>query len=66
MYESGVTDLICMQPFGCLANHVTGKGILQRMKNFYPEMDLLFLDMDAGQSEVNIINRLHMFYESKR
>ncbi len=66
MYESGVTDLICMQPFGCLANHVTGKGIVQRMKKFYPEMDLLFLDMDAGQSEVNIVNRLHMFYESKR
>ncbi|OPY00594.1 MAG: Activator of (R)-2-hydroxyglutaryl-CoA dehydratase [Syntrophorhabdus sp. PtaB.Bin184] len=65
MYQSGVKDLICMQPFGCLANHVTGKGISQRMKKFYPEVDLLFLDMDAGQSEVNILNRLHSVYGAR-
>lgn len=59
MLHSGVKDIVCMQPFGCLANHVTGKGISQRLKEFYPELNLLFLDMDAGHSEVNLLNRLH-------
>ena len=65
MYQSGVRDIICMQPFGCLGNHVTGKGISQRMKKLYPEANLLFLDMDAGQSEVNILNRLHSIYGAR-
>ena len=59
MLHSGINDIVCMQPFGCLANHITGKGISQKLKTLYPGVNLLFLDMDPGHSEVNIQNRLH-------
>ncbi|MFZ3114874.1 MAG: acyl-CoA dehydratase activase-related protein [Syntrophales bacterium] len=63
MTQNGVEDIICLQPFGCLANHVTGKGVEKRMKALYPRLNLHFLDMDAGTSEVNTINRLHLILE---
>jgi predicted nucleotide-binding protein (sugar kinase/HSP70/actin superfamily) len=47
-----------LQPFGCIANHIVAKGIEKRVKQFYPDMNLLFLDFDSGVSEVNILNRL--------
>jgi predicted nucleotide-binding protein (sugar kinase/HSP70/actin superfamily) len=59
MIKNGVHNIVCLQPFGCLANHITAKGIEKRMKQLYPQLNLLFLDMDAGTSEVNILNRLH-------
>jgi predicted CoA-substrate-specific enzyme activase len=65
MIHSGVQDIVCAQPFGCLANHITGKGISRRLKELYPQTNVLFLDMDAGHSEVNLLNRLH-FINLKR
>jgi predicted nucleotide-binding protein (sugar kinase/HSP70/actin superfamily) len=59
MLENGINHVICLQPFGCLANHITGKGVEKRLKAIYPRLNLHFLDMDAGASEVNILNRLH-------
>jgi predicted nucleotide-binding protein (sugar kinase/HSP70/actin superfamily) len=59
MIHNGVRDIVCIQPFGCLANHITGKGISRRLRQFYPHVNTLFLDMDAGHSEVNMLNRLH-------
>jgi len=66
MARNGIEDIICLQPFGCLANHVTGKGVEKRLKSIYPRLHLHFLDMDAGTSEVNIINRLHLMLETVR
>ncbi|MGV8056713.1 MAG: acyl-CoA dehydratase activase-related protein [Smithellaceae bacterium] len=60
MLQCGVNHIVCIQPFGCLANHITGKGISRRLQQRYPQANLLFLDMDAGQSEVNLLNRLHL------
>ncbi|HPC03059.1 MAG TPA: acyl-CoA dehydratase activase [Syntrophales bacterium] len=60
MLQCGVNHIVCMQPFGCLANHITGKGISRRLQQRYPQANLLFLDMDAGHSEVNLLNRLHL------
>ncbi len=57
--DSGVKNVISLQPFGCIANHVISKGVEKRIKDLYPEMNLLFLDFDDGTSEVNILNRLH-------
>ncbi|MDO9585125.1 MAG: acyl-CoA dehydratase activase, partial [Syntrophales bacterium] len=59
MLKNGIEHIICLQPFGCLANHITGKGVEKRMKSLYPRLNLHFLDMDAGISEVNVLNRLH-------
>ncbi|NIZ46753.1 acyl-CoA dehydratase activase [Entomospira nematocerorum] len=56
--DEGTTDVLCLQPFGCIANHIIAKGMEKRLKSLYPNLNLLFLDMDAGSSEVNIINRL--------
>lgn len=57
--KQGIKDIICIQPFGCIANHVVGKGIEKRIKKQYPELNLLFLDFDYGTSPVNVHNRLH-------
>lgn len=56
--ETGVNNAVSLQPFGCIANHIVAKGIEKRVKQFYPDMNLLFLDFDSGVSEVNILNRL--------
>ncbi|MDA3846805.1 MAG: acyl-CoA dehydratase activase-related protein, partial [Vallitaleaceae bacterium] len=57
--KQGIKDIICIQPFGCIANHVVGKGIEKKIKEEYPDINLLFLDFDYGTSEVNVHNRLH-------
>jgi len=59
MAEEEVNNVISLQPFGCIANHVISKGVEKRMKDKYPDLNLLFLDFDDGTSEVNLINRLH-------
>ncbi|MCD6353363.1 MAG: 2-hydroxyacyl-CoA dehydratase, partial [Proteobacteria bacterium] len=59
MLEDGIGNIVCLQPFGCLANHITGKGLERKLKAMFPHLNLLSLDMDAGTSEVNILNRLH-------
>lgn len=57
----GVPNVLCLQPFGCIANHVIAKGVQKRLQAAYPQLNLLFLDADAGVSEVNFFNRLHFF-----
>lgn len=56
--KDDVNDVVCLQPFGCIANHVIAKGVEKRLKEMYPQLNLLFLDMDSGASEVNTTNRL--------
>ena len=55
----GVNRIVCIQPFGCIANHVVAKGVEKRLKKFYPHVSFLCLDVDGGASEVNLQNRLH-------
>ena len=59
MLKNGMGNIVCLQPFGCLANHITGRGLERKLKVMFPHLNLLSLDMDAGTSEVNIVNRLH-------
>ena len=56
--REGLNRVVCVQPFGCIANHIVAKGIERRIKEFYPDMNLLFLDIDGGMAEVNLQNRL--------
>ena len=58
--------VLCLQPFGCIANHIIARGIETRLKTRYPELNLLYLDMDAGASEVNTVNRLEFFVRSAK
>ena len=62
--ESGVNNVVSVQPFGCIANHVVSKGVEKRIRDRYPNMNLLFLDFDSGMSEVNILNRLHFMVKN--
>ncbi|MDR2472683.1 MAG: acyl-CoA dehydratase activase [Tannerella sp.] len=54
----GINNVVCIQPFGCIANHIVAKGIEKRLKKIYPQMNLLFLDIDSGTANVNLHNRL--------
>ena len=60
MLESGVTDILCMQPFGCLPNHITAKGWMKEIKRRFPAANIVMLDYDPGASEVNQINRIKL------
>ncbi|MEI0567279.1 acyl-CoA dehydratase activase-related protein [Brachyspira pulli] len=64
--EEGINNVLCLQPFGCIANHIIARGIETRLKTRYPELNLLYLDMDAGASEVNTVNRLEFFVRSAK
>ena len=57
--EAGVNNVVSLQPFGCIANHIVSKGIEKRARELYPSLNLLFLDFDSGMAEANIFNRLH-------
>ena len=56
--KHGVNNVISLQPFGCIANHIISKGVEKKIKTLYPDMNLLSLDFDGGVSDVNITNRL--------
>ena len=66
MLEDGIGNIVCLQPFGCLANHITGNGLERKLKTLYPRLNLLSLNMDPGTSEVNILNRLHFMVMAAR
>lgn len=64
MARQGVSHVISLQPFGCIANHIVAKGIEKRLKALYPELNLLSLDFDSGVSDVNIRNRILLFLDN--
>ena len=59
--KQGCNNIVSMQPFGCIANHIVVRGLEKKMKEVYPELNLLALDFDGGVSEANIANRLLLF-----
>lgn len=61
--RQGVRHVVCIQPFGCIANHIVGKGMETAMKRLYPDLDLLYLDFDPGVSRVNVLNRLQFLIQ---
>lgn len=60
LIEQGAPNILCMQPFGCLPNHITGKGMLKKIKELHPEANIVAVDYDPGASEVNQINRIKL------
>ena len=60
LIHSGVNNIVCTQPFGCLPNHVVGRGISKKLKEMYPNAQILPLDYDPDVSFANIENRLQM------
>lgn len=60
LIQNGVQNIICMQPFACLPNHVTGKGMIKELKRVYPGTNIVAIDYDPGASEVNQLNRIKL------
>ena len=62
--KSGADAVISLQPFGCIANHIISRGVENRIKQLYPQLNILSLDFDGSVSDVNITNRLLMLKDS--
>ncbi len=60
LIEGGTDNIVCIQPFACLPNHVTGKGVAKGLKSEYPQANITYIDYDPGVSEVNQINRIKL------
>ncbi|MDY3740226.1 MAG: acyl-CoA dehydratase activase-related protein [Selenomonadaceae bacterium] len=60
LIKDGVPNVVCLQPFGCLPNHITGKGVIHELRRSYPGANILAIDCDAGASEVNQLNRIKL------
>ena len=60
LIHSGTTNIICTQPFGCLPNHIVGKGVIKKLRASHPEANIIAVDYDPGASEVNQLNRIKL------
>ena len=60
LIHTGVPSIACVQPFACLPNHVTGKGMIKELRRRFPESNIAAIDYDPGASEVNQLNRLKL------
>ncbi len=66
LIKSGAGNIVCCQPFGCLPNHIIGKGVIKTLRNKYPEANIVAIDYDPGASEVNQINRIKLMLATAR
>ena len=66
LIHQGAPNIVCIQPFGCLPNHITGKGVMKKIRQIYPEANIVAIDYDPGASEVNQINRVKLMMTSAR
>lgn len=60
LVESGYGNIVCAQPFGCLPNHIVGKGMIRKLKELYPESNIVPIDYDPGATRVNQENRIKL------
>ena len=60
LIHNGATNIVCCQPFGCLPNHIVGKGVIKKVRSEYPEANIVAIDFDPGASEVNQLNRIKL------
>ncbi|MDR1312777.1 MAG: acyl-CoA dehydratase activase-related protein [Deltaproteobacteria bacterium] len=66
MLEKGIPNILCLQPFGCLPNHITGKGVVKELKRRYRGANIAAVDYDPGASEVNQLNRIKLLMSVAR
>ena len=64
--DSGVENIVCTQPFGCLPNHIVGKGMMKPLKEANPRMNIVAIDYDASASHVNQENRIKLMLSNAR
>ena len=66
LLTSNVPNIVCIQPFACLPNHVVGKGVIKTLKNSYPYANIVAVDYDPGASEVNQLNRIKLMLSAAK
>ena len=60
LIENDIANIVCIQPFGCLPNHVVGKGVIKEIRRQHPKANITAIDYDPGASEVNQLNRIKL------
>ncbi len=60
LIDNGTQNIICAQPFGCLPNHIVGKGVIKKIRSEHPSANIVAIDFDPGASEVNQLNRIKL------
>ena len=60
LIDSGVNNIVCTQPFGCLPNHIVAKGMIRAIKNVYPNANIVAVDYDPGATKINQENRIKL------
>ncbi|MEF9976858.1 MAG: 2-hydroxyglutaryl-CoA dehydratase, partial [Oscillospiraceae bacterium] len=66
LIHSGVLNIVCAQPFGCLPNHVVGKGMIRKLKDDYPYSNIVAIDYDPGATKINQENRIKLMLANAR
>ena len=64
--ESGYGNIVCAQPFGCLPNHIVGKGMMSAIRKAYPQANIVAIDYDPGATKVNQENRIKLMLSIAR
>ena len=60
LIENGFINIVCAQPFGCLPNHIVGKGVIRRIRELHKEANIVPIDYDPGATRVNQENRIKL------
>ena len=66
LITSGTPNIVCIQPFACLPNHVVGKGVIKMLRQNYPQANIVAVDYDPGASEVNQLNRIKLMLSTAK
>lgn len=66
LLQTGTPNIVCIQPFACLPNHVVGKGVIKALKKAYPQANIVAVDYDPGASEVNQLNRIKLMLSTAK
>lgn len=66
LIKDGVNNIICTQPFGCLPNHICGKGMMKPLKEKYPQVNLVAVDYDPGATKINQENRIKLMLSNAK
>ena len=66
LIESGCPNVVCAQPFACLPNHVTGRGMFGKIRRLHPEANIVSIDYDPGSSEANQLNRIKLMISAAK
>lgn len=66
LIDSGINNIVCTQPFGCLPNHIVGKGMVRKIKDNFPNANIVSIDYDPGATRINQENRIKLMLANAR